>query len=242
MMATTGSGLAVSDRQHLTSVILTDPELVLLDGQVGEETQGKVDAAKARIAAAASLDHLPPIGAGFVADAVREATENGLLVLHRKSLRRCDLCGTDAGYVNYKSGPRRGQPNFARPKHLNGLELARRSVSVNGHARLGGCTDCVTPLLDDITEALRGVPAEVPERLRAEGEPRRKKHGNRPCKKCDWSGHEGEMRWERTLMGDGWYPAYCPSCGAGGAFSRDVEMVDGFVVVALDSGRTGGVS
>ena len=227
---------AITEREHTTSVILSDAELVLLDGQVNEEAQRKVDAAKARLVAAINLDHLSSMAAGFVADVVQEARDNGLLSLTRKPLRRCSLCGTDAGYAKFKSGPRRGQPNYGRPLRIDGFDLARRFVSVDGHARVGGCAACVAPLLGDIAEALRGVPAEVPEALRAEGEPRRKKHGNRHCKKCDWSGHEGEMRWERTMMGDGKYPAYCPSCGAGGAFNRDVEMADGFVVVPLDSG------
>ena len=221
-----------------TSVLLTDPELVLLDGQVDEKVQRKVDDAKARLAAASVLAHLTPAQAGFVADVVSRAQRDGKLVYHLKRFRSCSICGRHAGYAKYKSGPRKGLDNWDRPLSFAGIDLGWQFVQIEGHPVCGGCQDCVKPLLPDIADALRGVWAEVPPQLRADGEPVRKKHGNRHCRKCDWSGHEGEMRWERTLMGDGRYPAYCPSCGAGGAFSRDVETADGFVVVAVENGTT----
>jgi hypothetical protein len=209
---------------------------VLLDGQVSEKVQQKVDAAKARQAAAADLTHLTPAQAGFIADVVTRAQRDGKLVFHRKRFRSCSICGRSGGYAKYKSGPRRGMDNWDRPLKFAGIDLGWQFVQMEGYAVCGGCEECVTPLLSDIAEALRGVSAEVPPQVRADGEPVRTKYGNRHCKKCDWSGHEGEMRWERTLMGDGKYPAYCPSCGAGGAFSRDVETVDGFAVVEQDNG------
>lgn len=216
------------------SVSLTDDELALLDGRCSEKVQEAVDGALARIAARTSHPDLAPDHAGLVADVVAEAHKNGRLVFWRERIRRCPLCGTSPGYVAYKSGPRRGRPNYDKPRHLDGHEFAYRFVTVQGHVSVGGCADCVNPLLPTIAEALRGVPAQVPPVLRAEGEPERVRHNNRRCTKCGWTGHEGQMGRLPTLMGDGSFPALCPECGAGGHFSRVVEFAEGFVVVELE--------
>lgn len=227
----------MSTAKHLTtSVLLTDAEMALLDGQVGDKAQQKVDAAKARLAAAADLDHLDPIHAGLVADIVTEAKDSGRIIHRRERISRCTLCGTSAGYVPYKSGPNKGLPNYKKPRTLPATEFAYRFVTMQNHVIVGGCNECVAPILPDISEALRGVNAQVPASLRADGEPVRTRYENRHCTKCDWVGHEGEMGRERTIMGDGTFPAYCPSCGAGGAFSRDIGHADGFVVVAEENG------
>ena len=216
----------------MKSVALTDDELVLLDGRCAEKVQLAVDGAKARIRSRVEHADLAPSAAGLVADVVSEALTSGLLVFRAVRARHCSLCGKNAGYGVYKSGLRRGQPNYDRPLTFAGFEFARRFVSVQNYISVGGCAECVTPAVPAIVEALRGVPAEIPEKLRAEGDPARKRWDNRRCTQCGWEGHSGEMRQERTLMGDGTYPAGCPECEARNGFGRHpVELRDGFVVV-----------
>lgn len=214
-------------------ISLTDDELVVLDGRCEPETQTEVDAAKARIAARRRFTDLPPALAGLVADVVGEATAKGRLVLWNRPLDRCPLCKETKGYVPYKSGPRRGEPNHSKPIRLDGYELADRFVTFKGHVSVGGCVSCVDQALPTIVESLRGVEAEVPERLRADGEPRRVRHHNVHCTKCGWDGHEGQMRRHRTVFGDGTYPSGCPECPAENLpLGRSVvERVDGFTVV-----------
>lgn len=197
-----------------TLVHLTDTELALLDGQASAKVQVQVAAALARLQAAEAYPDLTPRQAGFVADVVSEANENGEVILHRRRIRHCSICGRSGGYYRFKSGYRKGENDYKRPLSFAAFEMARRFVTVDMHVSVGGCEDCVTPLLPLVADALRGVPAEVPARLRAEGEPERSKHRRYRCTVCEWRGHEGQMGRSRTLIGDGTYPSTCPSCGA----------------------------
>lgn len=220
----------------LRRVQLTDDELVLLDGACSEKVQAEVDGAKQRITSRSLHPDVAPVLAGFIADVVSEAQTNGEVILRRQRLRRCALCGTAPGYVLFKSGPRRGTPNYKKPRVIEGYEFARRFVTVQHHAALGGCAECLDPILPLIADALRGVNAQIPDRLRAEGEPKRVKHPNRRCTKCGWEGHEGQMGRQRTIMGDGSYPATCPACGAGSEmFSRDIATADGFTIAEVEA-------
>jgi len=213
-------------------VHLTDDEFVVLDGRCTNETQAKVNAAKARVAARGAYGHLTPGVAGLIADAVAEATEHGLLWFANRRIDRCRICKTSAGYAPYKSGPRKGKPNYGRPLTLHGIELADRFVTVQGHITCGGCTDCVNAALPDLREALRGIKVQLPAQLYTDGEPRWVRHRNRQCTSCGWTGHEGEMTRARTLMGDGTYPAGCPSCGTENGFGRSpVDLADGHTIV-----------
>lgn len=221
----------------MTYIHLTDAEIVVLDGRCTPETQDKVDAAKARVEARCRYAHLAPNVAGFIADAVSEARMHGRLVFARRPIRDCRICKTSAGYVPFKSGPRKGRPNHDRPRTLQGIELAERFVTVQDRVTCGGCADCVTPALPDLREALRGIRAQLPDTLHTDGEPRWVRHDNRKCTACDWTGHEGEMTRARTLMGDGWYPSGCPTCGAANTFGRTpVKLVDGHTVVEATAG------
>lgn len=222
----------------LTVVTLTDDELRALSGRCRPETQTKVTAALMRIAARTDYPDLPPALAGLIADVFGEARDTGQLIYQRRPITRCRLCRAESTYAPFKSGPRRGQPNYSKPRPVQGVELAHRFVSVNMHVTLGGCLTCVERCVPAICAALVGVPVAVPDKLRALGQPRRVRHDNRHCKKCGWTGHEGQMRYERTLMGDGTFPSKCPDCGAGGALSRDVERVPGWVVVPVDEPAT----
>lgn len=221
---------------NLTNITLTDAELIHLDGRVGDKVQVAVEAARGRIALREARPDLAPRAAGLIADVVREANANGEVVMWSRRMRHCPICNRYAGYAKFKSGMRRGESDPKRPLVYQGWEFAPRFVTVDLRVTLGGCKDCVDPLLPDIAEALRGVVAEVAPRLRAEGEPVRIKQDRRRCTACGWHGHEGEMGRKRTMMGDGTYPATCPSCGAeNNPFGRTViEREDGFVIVGED--------
>src|SRR5690606_29356435 len=122
------------------------------------------------------------------------------------------------------------------PLAFAGRELAFRYVSFQGYPTLGGCVECVESALPHIREALRGIPVQLPETLRPEGEPKRVKYQRRRCKKCGWEGHEGQMGRLPTMLGDGTYPGKCPSCGEKSGWLRDTfETLDGFDVVEVDA-------
>lgn len=216
-----------------TSVRLTDEELARLDGQVRPEIQREVDAAKARIEAVATIN-LRPALAAFVADVVSEAERKGELVYWNKRVRSCALCDWGGEYVRFKSGPRKGTPNRAKPVVRLGKELARRFITIDGHVTLGGCAACVEEALPALCDHLAEVRAQVPGALAVEGRPAWRRYNRKRCTKCGWEGHEGQMGQLPTLLGDGSYPGQCPSCGVKQmALGRVVfDLLDGFDVVA----------
>lgn len=221
------------------SVTLTDDELVLLDGRCRDEVQERVDAAKARLAAI-DLYALPEALAGLIADVVTEARRNGELVFWNRRINACSLCGENPGYVKFKSGRRKGEPDYNRRLRLAGIELARPVISFDGSVHLGGCKDCVERALPFIRDALASVPAQVPDVLAAPGRAAWVKSKRRKCTACGWEGHEGQMGKSRTLMGDGSYPSTCPECGAENRpLGRlVVDIADGFDVVAPEDSNS----
>jgi hypothetical protein len=214
-------------------VELTDDELILLDGACTDEVQSEVDKAKLRIAAVQRHTDMPAHVARLVADAVAEGVSHGRLLWQPKRINRCAYCGTDKGYVAYKSGPRKGQPNYDRRIKVPGIEMAQRFVTVEGHAAVGGCTDCADAAADAITAELANAPCELPPHLRPAGAPPKRRYDRKRCTKCGWEGHEGEMRRLRTVLGDGTYPGGCPSCDNESGLFRvgAFERLEGFDVV-----------
>lgn len=212
----------------LHSVRLTDDELVLLDGKVADKAQSEVNAAKRRISQRA--DYLAVAQSDLIATMLQKVDEYGELRWINKPLSACRLCGRDDGYRLFKSGQRKGQPDYKHRKTFAGIDMDPSFVSIQHTAFLGGCLACMADLLPHLRTALDGVPVDAPASLLGPDSPRWKKRRNRTCKSCGWTGHEGQMIQERTLMGDGWYPARCPECKAGGGFSRGIEHGDGFVL------------
>src|SRR5690606_18193713 len=98
-------GCGVSEREITHSVRLTDEELALLDGKCRPEVQKEVAAALDRLKARELHKDLPPALAGFVADVVSEARENGRLVYSYTELGYCPLCRKTAGYYRFQKGP-----------------------------------------------------------------------------------------------------------------------------------------
>lgn len=194
-----------------TSVQLSDDLLLLLDGKGDEILQKQIDAVKNR----RELESLHPETnskqAKLITEIVSRATTNGRLRFNHKSLTSCGVCGKRAGYLKFKSGPRKGQSNYDRPLYMEGVDLDDSFVTIKGHAGLGCCRECWNAIQPLVIESLSGVGAELPERLM--GKPQEfKRYDMRECTKCGWIGSERLMGKKRTIMGDGFYPASCPSC------------------------------
>lgn len=217
-----------------TMLALTDDELLILDGRCTTATQAEVDAAKTRRAAAAAYPDLSALASAIVGDVLTEAKREGRLVWRPTRISRCALCGRDDGWVLYKSGPNRGRPNYKKRRTFPGIDLAYRFVRTEHRVTLGGCAECITAALPSLRDALLGVRVALPPQLRTDGQPVWTWYQCRRCTKCGWEGHEGEMRRRPTLMGDGTYPAGCPSCDAENLVFGEsfVEMVAGFALVA----------
>lgn len=216
----------------MPSVILTDEELAILDGKCSEKIQKEVDAAKSRISAASTYAHLTPLQAGFIADAVSEAKNTGLLVKRGVGLSYCPVCKKSGGYAVYKRSSRfhrKGEKDFSKPLTLYGIELADRFVSIKGYASCGCCRECFDTILPDLKKALEGVRAQLPKDLQTTPF---KKFKKMKCNKCGWEGHEGQMR-KLPVMFEGYYPGGCPSCEAENRplGATHIETVSGFVVV-----------
>lgn len=227
--------MATATKESTTVVFLTDRELILLDGKTTEKNQFEVDAAKSRLAAQERLSGLDPNVAAFVADVITEAKTNGELVFYYKQIRSCPVCQKSAGYaVRTRSSRRgwRGQPNYDRPLYLSGVELARRFVTTEGQVTVGACSDCYHAALPTIRKELEGIRAEISKHITGH-EPLFKKHGNRECTKCGWTGHEGEMGKLDTLMGNGKYYGACPKCPAKNTLfdSGNIKTLQGFTIV-----------
>lgn len=212
----------------LHSVRLTDDELVLLDGKVSDKAQAEIDAAKRRIATRSAL--LTVAQSDLIATMLQRVDEHGELRWTNKPLSSCRICGRDDGYRLFKSGQRQGQPDYKHRKTFGGIDMDPSFVTVQHTAFLGGCLACMTELLPHLRSALAGVPVDAPVSLLGPDAPRWKKRRNRKCKPCGWTGHEGQMVQDRTMLGDGWFPSRCPECNAGGGFSRDIDRADGFVL------------
>lgn len=216
---------------------LTDIEAVLLDGACSKKSQELVDAAKARLEAAAAFTDVEPHIAALIADVLGEARRNGILGFAHETIVFCSYCHAqpEPRYVAYKSGPRKGQPNYDKRRFLGGVEFARSLGRMRHHISVGGCNACVDAANPRLMEVLRDVPAQVPDVLRHPDAPKRVKSPNKRCPVCDWVGHEHQMTRERTVLADGWYYAGCPKCGAKNQFlsANGPNTVDGFVIVEL---------
>jgi hypothetical protein len=224
-----------------TSVRLADHELALLAGKCRPQVQAEVDAALARISAAARYD-LPHGLAGLIANIVTEASQTGVVTFRPERVRYCTWCKKDGGYYIYKKGYQKGRANYDKPLYFGAVEFAVRFVSVQNHVSVGACDGCIHTLLPDLKAALADVRAELPKRLQSEGAPLWKRHDNMSCNACGWTGHAGEMGQIRALMGGGTYPGICPSCGVRNEplGKSHIEKADGFTVAPAPAAETVG--
>lgn len=214
---------------------LTAEEILLLDGRCRPEVQALVERARATTSLTCETG-LPEKIADMLVKIVAEAEKNGKLVYTCQSIRHCPCCGRHEGYHIYRGRSkykRYGQPDYDKPILFTGWEVADRFISIQHCLSMGFCDGCATKILPVLRERLKRVKSQIPEALLGE-KCRWKFNKNRRCTKCCWEGHEGEMGKERTLMGDGYYPAYCPNCKAGGGlFNRDIDTREGFTITEL---------
>jgi len=226
----------------MVSVNLTDEELALLDGRCSADVQRQVDAATGRLSMQAALAETPGHLAAFIADAVMEAKNSGRLKFAPCGLRTCPYCKRSGGYAVHSGRSRyhrKGTPNYDKPLTIPGVELAQRFVNFLGHATVGCCRECWEAAQPLLVSALDAVKAEIPEAITGKA-PRFKRFDNAHCTACGWTGHEGQMRPRRTLMGDGRYPGGCPACPAENApLGRTVIQTTklGFTLVAAEGGE-----
>lgn len=197
-------------------VPLTNEECLLLDGKVSEKAQAVVNIAKRQIDTAQRLSALTEAQAAFVSDVVTEAVQSGRLICRPESMRRCGVCGKSAGYaVHARNGRyhRKGDRNLDRPLALNGFQFRHDFIEMKGYPSLACCRECFTVLKPFLAAELESVRAVIPEAITGHP-PRFTRLDNKRCTQCGWTGHEGEMRRRRTILGDGTYAAGCPKCSA----------------------------
>lgn len=221
----------------MSLIRLTDEELIVLDGHCQEETQREVEAAKKRLESVRRHADLPPNVAAFIADVVGVAATDGRLIHQHTGIKFCPVCKKDAGYaVHSRSGRfhRKGERNLDRPLAMGAVELRYSFITVARSVVLGCCDGCWRQAQPALAEDLRDVMAEIPASIT--GRPSRwRRHGNRKCLQCGWTGHEGLMTRSPTILGDGTYPAGCPSCKAENLFlgRPKIEAAPGFTLVEV---------
>lgn len=216
----------------MQAITLTFEELLLIDGKVNPEAQRVIDSAKETYLVQ-TTSGLIESEARMVQKIVESSRKELRLDYHAQPIKTCPCCARNEGYwpvrrtSRYK---RRGDPDRDNPKTFCGYSINPGFISIKHYISLGFCDSCKDRVLPHILGALKDDQVYINPKL--SGEPSRFiRHRNRKCKKCGWTGHDGEMIWATTLIGDGKYPAYCPSCKTGGLFNNDVELADGYSVI-----------
>ena len=177
--------------------MLTDEELILLDGKCGDKIQEKVEEAKKRLAVQSDSEHHDIIAAIVV-----QAEKDGELRFYRQYISYCNLCGEGTTYPKYTKGRNKGRTNYDKPLQPYGVQIAYHSL----------CTACWNAIQPDLMIALEDVKAEIPRYLTGYP-PKYRKEYLYQCE-CGWIGRSGLLGRSTTLMGDGSYPSTCPQCGA----------------------------
>ena len=216
------------------SVDLTLEEILLLDGKVNEKAQQVIDNSKEahRIKTESGLSDTE---AAMVQKIILSARDQLRLTFHYENITQCPCCGRNDGYwpvrrtTKYK---RKGQPDYDNPKLIRAWSVNPGFITISRHISLGWCGSCKDRVMPVVLEALKDDQIEVSQILTGVP-PKFKRYQNRECE-CGWKGHEGEMKWDLALMGDGKFPSRCPKCGAGGIFSHAVKIADGYSVVPAE--------
>lgn len=199
----------------VTSYHLTDEQAVLLDGHVDEKNQAQVDAAKFRLQQREKLATVDPKIAGLIADVITEAATNGELGFTYRDLDHCQICDKRESYAVYPRNSRthnKGDKNYNKPIYIRGVDLKKSFVRVKGYIKLGCCAECWPNVKPVLVAELTDIKAQIPENITGH-KPRFLKVRDVVCKKCDWHGHEKQLRKLPALMG-GHYEGGCPTCDA----------------------------
>lgn len=194
-------------------VLLTDEQMVLLDGKCSKEMQKDVDAAKNRLAEQAKRPDVPPNIAAFVADVVAEATNRGKLICRPTRIRTCPVCKRSDGYYIYTRSSkchRKGDNNLDSPKTFGAVELAERFIGIKDHVTLGCCDACFKQAKPILQDALKDIKAQISEGIM--GYPPKWQWARKmKCTKCNWEGNEAQMGDIPAIFG-GYYRGKCPQC------------------------------
>lgn len=214
----------------MNTIKLSDEELVLL-ASVVPRFSADADAASERLEIKRTLGDVPADLQPVVSRILQVALENSAVDYGTTDVRYCSFCKTSAGYHTYTRNSRyhrKGEPNYKRPKRLWGAR-------VNGETM---CMDCWRKIQPTIVSALRDRPVYMPPSW-DEDRPLYAQFNNMECTKCGWTGHEGEMGRDPTMMGDGYYPAKCPECGAENKlFTTDIKRAKGTTVIRVPKSIT----
>lgn len=215
-----------------TSVSLSDNDLSTLIGSADADTRTAAEAASARLAAPTRWPDVPPHVAAMVADITSEAREEGRLIYRSVATSFCRYCGARSTWEKSK---RRRREYEAK---ISGVEFADRFVVISGHISVGGCAACVADALPVLRAELAQFPVQLPRQLQTDDAPVYQRFDRCRCRKCNWTGHDGQLGKLRTLMNDGWYLGKCQSCGAERRFlgADPFERLDGFDVVEVPRG------
>ena len=210
-----------------TSVTLSDTDLATLITSADAGVRSAAESARDRLAAPDRWPSVAPHVAALIADVLTEARKEGRLIYRGVSASLCRYCGARS---EWKVPPRKRKE---REYPVSSVDFAERLIVITGNVCVGACRKCVDEALPVLRAELAAFPVQLPTALQTDNAPRFKRWDRCRCKKCEWSGHEGQLGRLRTLMNDGDYPGKCPSCGAErrplGA--NPFELLPGFDVV-----------
>jgi hypothetical protein len=226
-------------------VMLTNEQLVMLDGCGDDKIQKMVDSAKRARSFVKNHDDLEPHIAEWLSDIIEEANKSGKLGFRNIRLQtpgKCPICQEKIGYAKYpRNGKyhRKGDINYKSPCSVAAIELAERFVSIKGHLVNGCCKKCWDSGMKDLVTAnLIGVKAEIHKSITGE-DLKYKCCRMMQCEECQWIGHEGKMgRMPAMMKGD--YPGKCPSCEAKNLpFVPDkIKSISGYLaIVSIKTGE-----
>lgn len=210
-----------------TSVSLFDADLALLVDSADPVVRVAAESARARLDSPARFPSVPPHVAALIVDVIAEAKTSGRLIYRGVAISLCRYCGARS---EWKKPPRKKR-ECEYP--ISGIDFADRLIVISRHITVGGCRTCVDQALPILQAELATFPVQLPTALHMDGVATYQRWDRCRCKRCEWSGHKGQLGKLRTLMGDGDYPGRCPSCGAEfKPFGENpFETLDGFDVV-----------
>lgn len=191
-------------------VNLSIEELLKLDGQVSEEAQKTIDAAKKEVSFGFSL----PI----INEILKKSEEIGKMTWNYKQVRNCDYCD-DKPYDYYRyprSGKyhNKGDRNYNRPKYYSGIKFNEGLVTIQGQGDM--CSDCCEKynIINQLIDYILDNDLQIEIQKNNYKDSKYLKDDIRICHSCNYEMAESEMGKERTMMGDGFYPSSCPKCNA----------------------------
>lgn len=190
------------------SYCLTNDEVLLLDGKVGEKVQKEIDFIKL----SRSLHPHPIIGAKLA-----ESITIGTYSYVNKRIRNCCLCGKSAGYAKYtrnsrnRYGHRKGETNYSAPLDMNGIEINPGFITITGYGTC--CQEC--NIKDKIVETIKGeiLTKNLEVELLRDKDTKFKKDIQLECFNCKSLVYQSLMGKLPALMG-GSYSGKCPICNA----------------------------